>query len=88
MNNYTEKVLQSIDDNPDLLNQLLNAESAPMTRSGTRSNPLANVLGNLDNDSMAAVTQELSANPLIQLFMASSGSLDAQDLLSYTGGTR
>ena len=88
MNNYTEKVLQSIDENPELLNQLLDSETAPMTRGGQRVNPLVNVLGNIDNSAMNTVTQELSANPVVQLYMASSGSLDAKDLLNYTGGTR
>ena len=87
MNHYTEKVLRSIDENPDLLNQLLNSETAPMTRGGQRVNPLLNVVGNIDQNDMQAVTQELSANPVVQLYMASSGSLDAKDLLAYTGGT-
>ena len=87
MNQYTEKVLKSIDENPELSNQLLNSETAPMTRGGQVVNPLVNVLGNIDSASMNTVTQELSANPLIQLYMASNGSLDAKDLLEYTGGT-
>ena len=87
MNHYTEKVLKSIDENPELLNQLLNSENAPMTRGGERVNPLLNVIGNVDTNDMKTVTQELSANPVVQLYMASQGSLDAKDLLQYTGGT-
>ena len=87
MNNYTQKVLKSIDENPELLNQLLNSENAPMTRGGERVNPLLNVVGNIDANDMRALTQELSANPVVQLYMASQGSLDARDLLQYTGGT-
>ena len=87
MNNYTQKVLKSIDENPELLNQLLNGENAPMTRGGERVNPLLNVVGNIDANDMRALTQELSANPVVQLYMASQGSLDARDLLQYTGGT-
>ena len=86
MNNYTQKVLKSIDENPELLNQLLNSENAPMTRGGERVNPLLNVVGNIDANDMRALTQELSANPVVQLYMASQGSLDARDLLQYTGG--
>ena len=34
MNQYTEKVFNSIDQNPELLNQFLNAQNEPMTRGG------------------------------------------------------
>ena len=88
MNQYTEKVLDSIDRNPELLNQLLNGETEAMTRGGGVTNPLINIVGNVNTSEMKAVTEELSQNPAIQLYMASEGALDAKDLLDYVGGVR
>ena len=89
MNQITDKILDSIDQNPALLEQLLNTESAPMTRGGQRVNPLLrSVSDRLGDADFAAVNEELSKNPVIQLYSAASGSLDAKDLLEYTGGTR
>ena len=89
MNQNTDKILNAIDQNPELLEQLLSIEEAPLTRSGQRSNPLLNVVGtNLTNDDVNAVNQELSQNPIVQLYSAAAGSLDAKDLLNYVGGTR
>lgn len=89
MNQITDKILDQIDQNPALLEQLLNNEDAPMTRGGQRVNPLLRSIGNkLDDTAFASVNEELSKNPIIQLYSAASGSLDAKDLLDYTGGTR
>ena len=86
MNNNTNKVLEAIDSNPALLDQLLNGSSGEMTRSGAVSNPLINVLGNVDRDELNTVSHEVAQNPVVQLFLASSGSLDSKDLLDYVGG--
>ena len=89
MNQITDKILDQIDQNPALLEQLLNSEEAPMTRGGQRVNPLLRSIGSkLDDTVFASVNEELSKNPVIQLYSAASGSLDAKDLLDYTGGTR
>lgn len=86
MNNNTNKVLAAIDQNPEILNQLLNGGTPDMTRGGAMTNPLVNILGNVDNSELQQVSQELAQNPLVKLFLASSGSLDAKDLVSYVGG--
>ncbi|MBR4422462.1 MAG: hypothetical protein IKS69_08010 [Erysipelotrichaceae bacterium] len=86
MNNNTNKVLQAIDQNPELLNELLNGEPGEMTRGGQAVNPLSHILGNVDSSELAQVSQEVAQNPLVKLFLASSGSLDAKDLVNYVGG--
>lgn len=86
MNNNTNKVLEAIDANPELLSQLLNGDSSEMTRSGGRANPLINVLGNVDANELNTVSHEVAQNPVVQLYLASSGSLDPKDLIDYVGG--
>ena len=89
MNQYTEKVFNSIDQNPELLNQFLNAQNEPMTRGGAVNNPVYNIVGpNASVEDVSQVTQDLANNPAVQLYLASSGSLDAKDLLDYVGGVR
>jgi len=89
MNQKTDKILNAIDNDPALLEQLLNMEEAPLTRSGQRVNPLLNILGNnVTNDDVETINRELSDNPIVQLYSAASGALDARDLLNYVGGTR
>ncbi len=89
MNQNTDRILDSIDQNPALLEQLLNTENAPLTRGGQKVNPLLAVAGSdIKNEDIFVVNEELSKNPVIQLYKAAAGSLDAKDLLSYTGGTR
>ncbi len=89
MNKNTDRILDSIDQNPALLEQLLNSENAPLTRGGQRVNPLLAVAGSsLKEEDIFTVNEELSQNPVIQLYEAAAGSLDAKDLLNYTGGTR
>ncbi len=89
MNQYTEKLFDSIDSNPELLNQILNAQDEPMTRSGAPVNPLYTIVGpDLEPNDMNEVTQDLANNPAVQLYLASQGSLDANDLMNYVGGTR
>ncbi len=89
MNQNTDKILDAIDRDPALLEQLLNMDEAPLTRSGQRVNPLLNAIGNsLDSNEVNTVNQELSQNPIVQLYSAAAGSLDAKDLLNYVGGTR
>ena len=89
MNQYTEKVFDSIDQNPELLKGLLNAENEPMTRSGAGSNPLYTIVGpNAEAKDVEQVSQDLANNPAVQLYMASSGSLDPKELLDYVGGVR
>lgn len=89
MNQNTDKILNAIDNDPALLEQLLNMEEAPLTRSGQRVNPLLNIVGNnVSENDVAVINQELSDNPIIQLYSAAAGSLDARDLLDYVGGTR
>ena len=89
MSQNTDKILNSIDQNPSLLEGILNLDEAPLTRSGQRANPLLNVLGgNISNEEVNRINEELSSNPIIQLYSAAAGSLDAKDLLSYVGGTR
>lgn len=87
MTNNTNKVLNAIDQNPELLNQLLNGDSNDVTRSGAKSNPIINILGtDVDKNELYAVSHELSQNPVVQLYLASSGSLDPKDLIDYVGG--
>ncbi len=83
-NNYTNQVLRSIDENPKLLEELLQG-NGEVTRGG--ASPLTKVLGtNVSHDDLNAVSYELSQNPVIQLYNAASGSLDAEDLVRYVGG--
>lgn len=84
----TRRVLAAIDSNPELLDQLLNGGTETVTRDGVtrKVNPLINVLGNVSDNELAAVSHELAQNPVVQLFLASSGSLDSKDLLEYVGG--
>ena len=87
MNNNTKKIMMAIDQNPELLKSLLNADPDDITRSNTRANPLINVLGdNVSSQDLNVVSQELAENPVVQLYIASSGSLDATDLINYVGG--
>ena len=83
----TNKVLQAIDQNPELLTQLLNGDSNEVTRSANQVNPIINILGNdVDRNELYNVSHELSQNPVVQLYLASSGSLDPKDLVDYVGG--
>ena len=83
----TQKVLSAIDKNPELLDQLLNGTPDQLTRGGGRANPLYNILGDdVSNAELATVSQEVAQNPAVQLYLASSGALDAKDLLNYVGG--
>lgn len=85
-NNYTNQVLRSIDENPKLLEELLRQDPQDVTRGG-QSSPLVKVLGNnVSHDDLNTVSYELSQNPVIQLYNAASGSLDAEDLVKYVGG--
>lgn len=87
-NNNTTKVLSAIDNNPELLNQLLNGSNEQVTRGGAPANPLINILGNVSNEELATVSHEVAQNPVVQLFLGSSGSLDSKDLLEYVGGVQ
>ena len=87
MTNYTNTILDSIDKNPELLEELLNGTNQEVTRGGAKTNPIINILGkNIDNNELSSVSHELSQNPIVQLYLASSGSLDAKDLVDYVGG--
>ncbi len=83
----TQKVLSAIDRNPELLDELLNGAPEQVTRGGGRANPLYNILGDdVSNAELAQVSQEVAQNPVVQLYLASSGALDSKDLLDYVGG--
>lgn len=87
MTDNTNKVLQAIDHNPDLLNQLLNGGSNELTRSANNTNPIINILGtDVNPQELNTVSQEVASNPVVQLYLASSGSLDPKDLIDYVGG--
>lgn len=86
MTENTNKVLQAIDQNPELLNQLLNGDSQEVTRGGNKTNPLTNIIGNVEPKELNTISQEVAQNPVVQLYLASSGSLDAKDLIDYVGG--
>ena len=79
----TNKVLQAIDNDPELLNYFLHGSEAP-TRAG--GNPFAGSLGGITQQEANTVAQELNDNPVVKLFLASSGALDAKDLVNYVGG--
>ena len=83
----TQKVLSAIDRDPELLDQLLNGAPEQVTRGGGRANPLYNILGDdVSAQDMASVSHEVAQNPVVQLYLASSGALDSRDLLNYVGG--
>lgn len=86
--NNTTKVLSAIDNNPELLEQLLNGNSEQLTRGGAPANPLINILGDVSNEELATVSHEVAQNPVVQLYLASSGALDSRDLLDYVGGVQ
>ena len=87
MTDNTNKVLQAIDQNHDLLNQLLNGGSNELTRSANNTNPIINILGtDVNPQELNTVSQEVASNPVVQLYLASSGSLDPKDLIDYVGG--
>ncbi len=86
MTENTNKVLAAIDRDPKLLEQLLNGDEGALTRGGASQNPLIPILGNVSNDELAQVSHEVASNPAVQLYLASSGALDAKDLMETVGG--
>lgn len=66
MTDNTNKVLQAIDQNPDLLNQLLNGGSNELTRSANNTNPIINILGtDVNPQELNTVSQEVASNPVV-----------------------
>lgn len=90
MSESTNKVLNALDDNPELLLQILTEESEAASRgeAGQGGNAtLINILG--DNATLTDLKDAetvLENNPVVQLYLASAGALDLNDLTSYVGG--
>jgi len=80
MNKY-DALVEAINQNPAVLEELLNNESGAITRgsSPTRGDNaiLRGILGNASSTDLNNINKMLSNNPVVQLFMSSSGSLDA-----------
>ncbi len=83
MDNFTKKLYEAVDEQPDLLLELLAAE--PVTRAGGAQT--FTVLGqNIPQEQMAQIRRSLADSPIVKLILASAGSLDIVDLLKFVGG--
>ena len=95
MNNI-EKVYAAISSDPALLDRLFEetkpAEDAPVTRSMPWGNQaesnteLKEILGgDVTEDDINKVLDELKDNQVVQLYRQSEGAIDAKELLDYVG---
>ena len=91
--NYLNKVLETLDENPDLLDTLIHPakEDAPVTRgmpsASQASDFVRSILGSdVDEREAASVRAALADNPVVQLYEAADGAIDASELLKYVGG--
>ena len=90
MSDKTNKVLEAIDENPELLVKILNSDAEALTRGvpGVNgNNELIDILGaDVTANDIKDVEESLENNPVVQLYLASAGSLDVNDLVNYCGG--
>ncbi len=90
MSDKTNKVLEAIDENPELLVKILNSDAEALTRGvpGVNgNNELIDILGaDITTNDIKDVEETLENNPVVQLYLASAGSLDVNDLVNYCGG--
>ena len=85
---YTSKLLEALDSKPELLEKILSSENEATTRGGSKENStLRYIFGNnVSSNELNQISKELGENPVVQLYLASEGALDAKDLCSYVGG--
>ena len=86
---YTAKLLEALDSRPELLEKILSSENdAAMTRGGNNENStLRYIFGNnVSSQELNNISKDLGNNPVVQLYLASEGALDAKDLANYVGG--
>ena len=86
---YTAKLLEALDEKPELINKIINSENETnLTRNGNNENAtLRYIFGdNVSSEQLNMIGQELGQNPVVQLYLASNGSLDPKDLADYVGG--
>ena len=91
MSESTQKVLLALDENPELLLKILGEENDALTRGGvpgqTGSGTLINIMGEGTTvEDLKDAEKALEENPVVQLYLASAGSLDVNDLVNYCGG--
>ncbi len=90
MSDKTNKLLSALDENPELLLKILNSDNDAVNKgvSGVTGNTaLIDVLGtDVTMDDLKDAENVLENNPVVQLYLASAGSLDLNDLTEYVGG--
>lgn len=86
---YTSKLLEALDSRPELLEKILNSENeVAITRGGSGENAtLRYIFGNnVSSQELNNISKDLGDNPVVQLYLAANGALDAKDLSEYVGG--
>ena len=90
MSEKTNKLLNALDDDPQLLLKILNSDNDAVLKgvSGVTGNTeLINILGDdVSLNDLKDAENTLENNPVVQLYLASGGALDIDDLTSYVGG--
>ena len=91
MSSNESKILQILEKDPSMIDKILEASEAPVTRgmpgeSGLDS-AIAQILGaDASADDIRSAKEALSDNKVLQLYRGAEGSLDANELISYMGG--
>ena len=91
MSSNESKILQILEKDPSMIDRILEASEAPVTRgmpgeSGLDS-AIAQILGaDASADDIRSAEEALSDNKVLQLYRGAEGSLDANELISYMGG--
>ena len=86
---YTSKLLEALDSKPELLEKILSSENEMVTTRGAskENSTLRYIFGNnVSSNELNQISKELGENPVVQLYLASNGALDAKDLSDYVGG--
>ena len=92
-NDLTTKVLSQLENNPEMITDLVTKNEENATRAlmpgedDAQTAMLKGILGaDAAPEALAAVTQALSDNGVMQLMLKSAGTIDPKELLAYTGG--
>ena len=85
-----QKILKALQDDPALIDELLKAAEAPVTRdaggpSETESF-ISQLVGSTDPDSVRAAEDALKNNKVLELYSGAEGAIDAKELIDYVGG--
>ena len=84
------KILKALQDDPALIDKLLKAAEAPVTRdAGSPSETesfISQLVGSTDPDSVRAAEDALKNNKVLELYSGAEGAIDAKELIDYVGG--